>query len=331
MLRAAEPEPSEAKVILRWTQLVKNSTATHIRNEELRGGSVSLVGCKIYMVASGGHLILISSARRADADAMREESAECAKWSVEKLETRLLGVQKWHIAQLVEDKILYYGGEGSTALIEFDTVLERAREVATNDDGPGGRKLMTSVYAPWRNEIITFGGSMENSDNEQSNETHAFNIQSSLWRKLKLRGEPPEARNAHAAVLHGSKMYVYGGYGGDNRLLGDLWIAELGSFRAPCWAQLKPRGLDPSFCAKATIHFLNGYIVSFGGISRESNTRRDVEIYFPRPNEWRKLESSAGAVIEDEAPAQTSVHIALSTANQIVCITSSGIYALSQV
>ena len=251
-------------------------------------------------------------------------------WRVEELNKNLLGVSRWHVAQLVEDKIFYYGGEGSKALVEFDTVLGSAREVETNGDGPRGRQYMTSVYAPWRNEIITFGGFME-MDYTRSNETHAFNIQSSLWRKLELRGRHPQARTVHAAVLHGSRMYVYGGYGRDNSFLGDLWIAELRSLRAPFWAQLKSQGVPSSFRTQATIHFLNGFMVVFGGNTRHRTARQDVEIYFPDQNIWWTRKNSPDVQIEDGAPADTQKHIAFSTGERIVYFTPSGIYALFQV
>ena len=91
---------------------------------------------------------------------------------------------------------------------------------------------MAAAFAPWRDEIVTFGGFSF----QFTNEVHAFHVESKTWKKLELNGKPPERRNAAAALICGKKMFVYGGYSISGYPLGDLWIADLSNSMRPSWS-----------------------------------------------------------------------------------------------
>ena len=284
-----------------------------VRNIDIQGGSATQVGSRIFYAGGVGRLSVIS---RKD-------------WTVEDLGSPLLRLPRWHIAQLVEDKIFFCGGVGYTSLVEYDVVLGHAREVDTDKKGPVGRTYMTSVYAPWRNEIITFGGFIRRST-LRSNETHAFNAESKSWKLLQLRGQQPEARTVHAAALYGTKMYVYGGYGTGNRFLGDLWIAELSDYSAQSWSQPETRGTAPSARTESSLCVLNGLLVIFGGNTMQRRACRVTEMYIPDLNSWHTDASSLIHFI-GSPPMDTHSHRGLTVSDGILYFTRSGIYQLSQV
>ena len=214
-------------------------------------------------------------------------------------------------------------------MVEYDVVLGHAIEVVTDEERPFGKMCLTSVYAPWRNEMITFGGYIRRHET-QSNETHAFNAESNSWKLLELRGQQPEARSLHAAALYGTKMYIYGGKGTGNRYLGDLWIAELSDQRAQSWSQPIIRGTAPSGRIHTSLRVLKGLLVVFGGRKTTEGADRDTEVYIPKLNSWHGQNSSLVRV-RGNPPNDTAYHRGLSVSDGILYLTRSGIYKLSQV
>ena len=204
-----------------------------------------------------------------------------------------LNLSSGHVAELAEDKIYYFGGGKFNGLVEVDIVLLKrmddpsidleytVREVEMFNQGPSARAYMSSVFAEWRNLIITFGG--RNRRTKQfSNDVHALDLETKAWTKLVLRGEAPLPRSAHAAMLLGTTMYIYGGFIADN-YLGDLWIAELGNQCAPYWSMVKTVGPSPPPRIFARLNNLNGVLILFGGFEQK---HRELQVYVPKENEW---------------------------------------------
>jgi len=61
------------------------------------------------------------------------------------------------------------------------------------------------------------------------NDTWSFNILTRKWTELQCTGSVPSTRAAHAAVLVGDVMYVFGGETNDGTRLGDLTALNLSS------------------------------------------------------------------------------------------------------
>lgn len=53
------------------------------------------------------------------------------------------------------------------------------------------------------------------------NDVCVLDLDSMVWRKVEVQGQPPSGRKTHSAVILGSVMYVFGGHNGD-RWLGDM-------------------------------------------------------------------------------------------------------------
>jgi N-acetylneuraminic acid mutarotase len=61
------------------------------------------------------------------------------------------------------------------------------------------------------------------------NDTWSFNISTRKWTELQCAGSVPPPRAAHAAVLVGDVMYVFGGVTVDGTKLNDLTALNLSS------------------------------------------------------------------------------------------------------
>ena len=298
---------SQERIRLRWERIDESIGNTLFR----LGGSITLVGGSAYFARSENQLATFS--------------CKTGRWTT--LEGNTLEIGDWHVAQLSEDKIYFFGGLDTKAVVEYDIPLRSIQKVEARDAGPVDRILMSSVFAAWRNEIITFGGSTY-STAVHSNETYAFNVKTFSWKRIEFRGKLPIARNSHGATICGSKMYIYGGFGGENnRYLGDLWVAELGRHCAPFWSLARVGGGIPTFRSQATLNDLNGFLVLFGGVSLEMNTRQDLRIYSPNAGLWRG-QDSRGISVDGEAPSDTKFHQALSMNNGILYFTYVGVFML---
>lgn len=146
-------------------------------------------------------------------------SVKSCSWepSIYPLEAR----REHHTAALVDDKIYLHGGElgnfAYTDMLELDLLLGTARKIIS-PNGDRGRSGATALYVPWRREILFCGGMEYGSDHPRKNDILAFNVDSFAWKDTAPKGELPVPRSAHGAVLYGSNMYVFGGFGGGNFL-----------------------------------------------------------------------------------------------------------------
>ena len=156
MLRSNHRSSGRREVALKWKRVVRLPDYDSVVGE---GSSVTLLGNALYVARDGGQMTVLS----------------CKTWTWKPLGDCLFRLGRWHIAQLAEDKIYYCGPGVPGVMIQFDPVLQEA--TAVERIGPIGERAfhrngMTSVFAAWRGEVITFGGFFDY--NNTSNETHAL-------------------------------------------------------------------------------------------------------------------------------------------------------------
>lgn len=68
------------------------------------------------------------------------------------------------------------------------------------------------TVVPYKDAIYVFGG-----DNGKTmlNDLLRFDVKEKSWGRAFATGTPPAPRYHHSAVVHGSSMFVFGGYTGD--------------------------------------------------------------------------------------------------------------------
>ena len=88
--------------------------------------------------------------------------------------------------------------------------------------------------------LYIFGG---HDGSQYRNDLLVFNLETRTWiLDLDVTGEGPSPRDAHAAVLHGEYMYVFGGYD-SKRYLNDFHRFQ---FEQASWSAVKDGGFAPS-------------------------------------------------------------------------------------
>jgi len=143
------------------------------------------------------------------------------------------------------------------------------------------RSKHTAVY--FRGAFYVFGG--DNGDS-RLNDLYEFNLEKKEWREVKTKGNPPEPRYYHSAVVNGTHMYIFGGYTNENN--NDLWQYD---FDAAQWTHLECAGDVPSkrsgHCA--AIHGGNMYV--FGGYDGSARLN-DIFCFDFENKTWRMVETS---------------------------------------
>ena len=232
------------------------------------------------------------------------------------------------MAVLVGDKIFYFGQGSGPLLVEYDLVLRTARRVKTANEGPLRRPSKSCVFASWRNEIISFGG-FNTEQSRISNQTHALSVETKLWTKLQMRGELPPARIDHQALMCGTKMYIYGGFGQNYEQAPDIWIAELGYQFAPFWSRPVNYVDTPSPRSYMLFNKLRDILVVFGGYDRLMRVRK-LEMFFTQTRMWQTPVNS-NVRVEGEGPDDGAWYLlSVNTSKGILYLTNQGIYSLTE-
>ena len=301
------------------------------RDADLGNGSLHLVGDRVYAINSLGVPSFLS--RRT------------GEWiSLPMPEDLLIGSD--HAGDLVDDKIYVTGGEITDCVVEFDLALESIARVESFGDtmGPTERKSMTALYTAWRREIVFFGGhtAPEELDVEieeslvLSNETYSFNVDSKSWQLLQLKGGPPLSRTGHAAVIKGFNMYVYGGYNHMERYLREVWIAHLNTRARPYWSMPRVEGRVPPGRVRATFNNLAGYLVLFGGYSRNEDIQTRVDLYCPSKSRWItgvstegwRRDSMSSVEVTDTCPRYTGFPLGIEVSEGVLIFTYNYIHGI---
>lgn len=136
-------------------------------------------------------------------------------------------------------------GENSLTLdfSPFETILQWKRMLEC-DEFVGARRSKHTVVA-YKDAIYVFGG-----DNGKSmlNDLIRFDVKDKSWGRAFATGTPPAPRYHHSAVVHGSSMFVFGGYTGDihsnSNLTNKNDLFEY-KFQNAQWAEWKFTGKTP--------------------------------------------------------------------------------------
>lgn len=272
-------------------------------------GTVTLVGHKVWYATREDRLSVFS--------------LKTYTWKA--ISKTFMGANRGHQAELGFDKVYYLTAKGG--VVEYDPVLNEARLLMSETNGAsrsgGGLSWMSAVFAPWRSEIISFGG--YDRYVRRTNSVQAFNVESKTWKEIEMRGKPPEPRTSPAAVMCGTKMYVFGGFNLEGHPIGDLWIAELSSFVAPTWTLAKTCGNDLFKTRTPSIKYFSNCLVVFGEAARFAE---NLQIFSRKEGGWHNQDGSQ-IVVNWDAAITPHEPLALTLHTGILYFTGSGIFLLS--
>jgi hypothetical protein len=122
--------------------------------------------------------------------------------------------------------------------------------------------------------------------------------------EIKLKGNKPVPRHAHAAVYHASldTLYIIGGFNEDGVELNDVWAFSLRNYT---WSQIEIKGTLPAM-SHHSAHLVGSNIFIFGGLSKNI-TLNTVFILEPISKRAYGV-SVAGNIVTQSQAKRTSEH-----------------------
>ncbi|XP_032684276.1 leucine-zipper-like transcriptional regulator 1 isoform X2 [Odontomachus brunneus] len=125
----------------------------------------------------------------------------------------------------------------------FETV-HRWQRMPECDEFVGARRSKHTIVA-YKDAIYVFGG---DNGKKMLNDLLRFDVKEKSWGRALATGLPPAPRYHHSAVVHGSSMFVFGGYTGDihsNSNLSNKNDLFEYNFQTGQWAEWKFAGMTP--------------------------------------------------------------------------------------
>ena len=240
--------------------------------------------------------------------------------------------RRFHAAVLVEDKIYFHGGVSTNSTLssftEFDTVLETFREIYTPPEWSKRRSGATAVYASWRKEIIFFGGLADQEVNRHKNDIFLFNVDTMAWSDTTPKGKLPPPRSAHTALLDLYNMYIFGGWGGRDLYLNDLWVADVSQRVTITWTMVKTTGITPAGRSAACLNKLGDAFVVFGGLGMALDVEVGTSLFFRKSREWAAVPGEK-VQLNGRIP-RVNDSGSVGVADGILYFTSKGVFKLTE-
>ncbi len=155
---------------------------------------------------------------------------------------------------------------------------------------PGKRYGHSLVY--YKPFFILFGGNL---NNEVANDVWIFNSEQRplQWVKLDIKGELPQPRIYHSAVVcsyggANGMMVVFGGRRKNGQNLNDMW--GLRKHRNGVWDWMKaPYRGTPQDRIQHSSLFCGNYFINVGGRSQTLGDNLPIEVYDTENSEWMKF------------------------------------------
>ena len=177
------------------------------------------------------------------------------------------------------------------------TTRHKWAPVPFNSRSPGSRVFPSAVVHG--DSLHIFGG---HDGTSYRNDLVAFNLESQEWTlDLGVVGEGPSPRDAHAAVVHGEYMYVFGGYD-SKRYLNDFHRYHFETAEWSVVPQESYRGSGPSPRGGHTAVVYEDAMVVFGGCDGW-NYFNDCYRHSFAQREWTALRVTGTAPGARSAPA----------------------------
>ena len=155
---------------------------------------------------------------------------------------------------------------------------------------PGKRYGHSLVY--YKPFFILFGGNL---NNEVANDVWIFNSEQQPlhWTKLDIKGDLPQPRIYHSAVVctyggANGMMVVFGGRRKNGQNLNDMW--GLRKHRNGVWDWMKaPYKGNPQDRIQHTSLFCGNFFINIGGRSQALGDNLPIEVYDTENSEWSKF------------------------------------------
>jgi len=131
----------------------------------------------------------------------------------------LMGGKTEHKCVIYDNALWFVGGyngyDYTSDIQRFDPQLGTSMVVKTTGEPFSRRSALTALV--WKDRLYTFGG-WNGFSRTWYNDLHVFNFETKHWCPIIPKGTPPTKRTSHSAVIYQDKMYVFGGFSGEEYL-----------------------------------------------------------------------------------------------------------------
>jgi len=118
---------------------------------------------------------------------------------------------------------------------------------------------------------------------------HFLDLQSWTWVPVHATSSGPTPRFYSGSCVVGRKIVVHGGWNGESKCYGDMWVFDTDTFT---WVQPKTGGLNPPEIYGHSVQLgTNGHIMIFGGVNISGTGIPE----YVRRERARTFESASGA------------------------------------
>jgi len=187
--------------------------------------STAVINSKMYLY--GGHTTqeatnLISNVK----NDLYEYDFEKRNW---KLLSHSMGGKTEHKCVSYNDSLWFTGGyngqDYTNDTYTFDPETGVSAIVETTGERFSPRSALT--VGVWKGKMYTFGG-WNGFSRKWFNDVYELDLDMRRWRRIDAKGPMPVQRTSHASVIQDGKMYIFGGFSGEN-YLNDLWEFDIES------------------------------------------------------------------------------------------------------
>jgi len=134
-------------------------------------------------------------------------------------------------------------------------------------------------------KMYLFGGNTRCA--EEEHDIYFLNLDTLQWNTLKPNGIKVSCRDEHTSVLHGDKMYVFGGFDRGERR--NTIVAF--DFKSESWGEVEATGKMPPPRAGHSACVYNGKMYVFGGKDEDNMKLRDLWSFDLEARVWAQLAS----------------------------------------
>jgi N-acetylneuraminic acid mutarotase len=138
-----------------------------------------------------------------------------------------MGGKTEHKCVVYENSLWFVGGyngyDYTSDIFKFDPSTGTSAVIETTGESFSRRSALTALV--WEDKLYTFGG-WNGFSRTWYNDLHVFDFKTRHWRAIHPKGPVPTKRTSHSAVIYNNKMYVFGGFSGEE-YLNDLFELDL--------------------------------------------------------------------------------------------------------
>ena len=182
-------------------------------------------------------------------------------------------VRGGHAAVLADSQLVVFGGHAYLGQGKFeylnDVWVLDINTLAWQKVHPGGvppEKRYGHSCQIVGNRMFVFGG--RGSGGKLFRDTHFLDLVEWTWVPVNATSNGPIPRLYNSSLVVGRKIVIHGGWNGENKCYGDMWVFDTDTFT---WVQPRTGGLEPPKIYGHTMNLTaNGHIMMMGGVNISS-------------------------------------------------------------